>query len=305
MVPICKQATSRQSIQDIAFRNPIHPGLGLESISLKQLITRVSEGHLARPMRPDFSVRLLYTAGRGQHIVNSVAYPVKSGTLITVPPGHVHQFCLNPSLEGQLIVVDSAFMLPKHLAYAQALMSLERVAICRDLTEDLCEEFLAVAAKIASESDRYGTNPLASTLLRQRLNAMTLLLHMSAEPDDLGVEDALQGHELVGQFLGLLEKRYKERWSVQDYACRLGYSEKTLTRACLSWSGKSAKALIDARIILEAKRALAHSNETVAAIFLRLGFEDGGNFVRFFKRHEGVTPAVFRQVHAHRSLALS
>ena len=82
---------------------------------------------------------------------------------------------------------------------------------------------------------------------------------------------------------------------VQDYARRLGYAERTVTRACLAYFGKTAKALIDARLVLEAKRLLAHGGGSVDAISLQLGFDDSSPMVRFFKRLQGVTPQAFRR----------
>lgn len=64
--------------------------------------------------------------------------------------------------------------------------------------------------------------------------------------------------------------------------CRaLGYAEKTLTRACVQWSGKTAKVLVDQRVVLEAKRSLAHGNDAIATIAHRLGFSEPANFIRF------------------------
>lgn len=72
------------------------------------------------------------------------------------------------------------------------------------------------------------------------------------------------------------------------------YSERTLTRACLADSGQSAKCLIDARVLLEAKRLLAYGNESVDSISRRLGFSDSSSTGRFFKRLQGGTPMGFR-----------
>ncbi len=57
----------------------------------------------------------------------------------------------------------------------------------------------------------------------------------------------------------------------------------------------SAKALLVGRIVLEAKRLLAHSAAPVAAIAADLGFEEATNFVKFFRRETGLTPGLFRE----------
>ena len=79
-----------------------------------------------------------------------------------------------------------------------------------------------------------------------------------------------------------------------DYARRLGYSESTLSRACVAAVGHTAKRAIDLRLVLEAKRLLVHSQATVVQISHQLGFSEPTNFVKFFRRLAGRTPQQFR-----------
>ncbi|MBV5345054.1 MAG: AraC family transcriptional regulator, partial [Rhodoferax sp.] len=50
---------------------------------------------------------------------------------------------------------------------------------------------------------------------------------------------------------------------VQHYARALGMSEKTLSRVCVTATGLPAKAAINQRLVLEAKRLLAHTSRAV------------------------------------------
>ena len=59
--------------------------------------------------------------------------------------------------------------------------------------------------------------------------------------------------------------------------------------------GINAKAHIDRRVALEAKRLLVHTNHSVESIAARLGFSESTNFVKFFKRVESLTPSSFRR----------
>ena len=59
----------------------------------------------------------------------------------------------------------------------------------------------------------------------------------------------------------------------------------------------SAKALIDQRIALEAKRMRHHSQSSIAQIGhqigLQIGFTEPTNFVKFFRRIVATTPQAF------------
>ena len=56
----------------------------------------------------------------------------------------------------------------------------------------------------------------------------------------------------------------------------------------------SAKAFLVSRIVLEAKRLLAHTLLPVSTIGDQLGFDEATNFVKFFRRETALTPGAFR-----------
>jgi AraC-like DNA-binding protein len=95
-----------------------------------------------------------------------------------------------------------------------------------------------------------------------------------------------------------LETDFAKAHKVQHYALALGMGEKNLSRVCLATMGVSAKACINQRLVLEAKRLLAHTKRPVQAIGHALGFEDATNFVKFFRKETGLTPGGFRQTNA-------
>jgi AraC-like DNA-binding protein len=51
---------------------------------------------------------------------------------------------------------------------------------------------------------------------------------------------------------------------------------------------------IDRRVLLEAKRLLAHGDQPAAKIAARLGFSSATNFSRFFHQRTGTSPFAFR-----------
>ncbi|WP_459640649.1 helix-turn-helix domain-containing protein [Flavobacterium sp. CGRL2] len=61
--------------------------------------------------------------------------------------------------------------------------------------------------------------------------------------------------------------------------------------------GKTPKEIIDDRVMLEAKRLLAHTNENVKEISYELGFEEPTNFIKYFRKHSNSTPVEFRESH--------
>ena len=59
--------------------------------------------------------------------------------------------------------------------------------------------------------------------------------------------------------------------------------------------GKSPLRILHERMILECKRELTYSSQTVGQIAYELGFTDEAYFSRFFTRHAGMSPSAFRK----------
>jgi AraC-like DNA-binding protein len=95
-------------------------------------------------------------------------------------------------------------------------------------------------------------------------------------------------------FRELVEQNFVTMRRVEDYAALLAYSPRTVSRTSIAAVGVGAKEFIDRRVLLEAKRLLAHSGESAAQIGYELGFTDAANFNQFFRRLTGASPIVFR-----------
>ena len=78
---------------------------------------------------------------------------------------------------------------------------------------------------------------------------------------------------------------------------------RTLTRASLAVTGRTAKQVVDDRVALEARRLLACTPLSVAEIGRRLGFPEPTNFGRFFHREVGESPGAFRAARHRREPA--
>jgi len=96
------------------------------------------------------------------------------------------------------------------------------------------------------------------------------------------------------RFRDALDRDFTRTRRVADYAHTLGYSPRTLSRAALAASGVGAKEFIDRRVVLEAKRLLAHSDRTAAQIADQLGFANPTQFSKYFQQRTEQSPLAFR-----------
>lgn len=96
-------------------------------------------------------------------------------------------------------------------------------------------------------------------------------------------------------FKDVLEENFRKEKSVKKYASELSISEKYLHKASTTLLDKTPKQIIDERILLEAKRLLVHSNESIKEVAYELGYEEPTNFIKYFRKHTHFTTSEFRE----------
>ncbi|MBK6643621.1 MAG: AraC family transcriptional regulator [Bacteroidetes bacterium] len=82
---------------------------------------------------------------------------------------------------------------------------------------------------------------------------------------------------------------------MSEYAQLLNITAGHLNDTIHKDLGKTAGELIHDRIILEAKRLLYHSENSIKEIATELNYKDPSYFGRFLKTHSGSTPDQFRK----------
>ncbi|MEV7359688.1 helix-turn-helix transcriptional regulator [Kitasatospora sp. NPDC091276] len=317
--------SGQRDVVDIAYDNPDRLRTGIEVLTFDALKPRLKSAVARRPSRLDFHQLILVRGGEGTAMVDFVTYPCTRGTLLHLRPGQVQRLPSDANgrpadLDAVLLLFTADFppplpatqqMLDGFGPVARLLPPAELDAFDRAVTE-LDTEYRRLrdgqapgpTAPVDADADAgagagagAGADvdaELTGVLLRQLLGA--LLIRMARLPDPAG-RPALSppGAGVYPAFRRELERSFAATRSVEDYAARLGYSPRTLTRACLAATGRSAKQLADARVALQAQRLLAHTDLPVAAIGRALGFTEATNFGKFFARETGRTPGDFRR----------
>lgn len=99
---------------------------------------------------------------------------------------------------------------------------------------------------------------------------------------------------LAINFLRLLSTNDHEQRSIGFYARQLNVSSKHLSKCVREVIGKTCGALIDESVILEAKILLDNPGLSVAQVSDQLHFSDQFFFSKYFKKHTGLSPSVYR-----------
>jgi len=100
---------------------------------------------------------------------------------------------------------------------------------------------------------------------------------------------------LFKDFSLLVEQNFRKIHSVTDYANRLGFSPKSITKHFQKMGAKTPSEFIKNRILLEAKRLLIYTDKNVKEIAFELGFNDPAYFTRFFTKAILKSPLQFKK----------
>jgi len=284
-------ATGR-AIPRVPFSAPIGTPAGAELLSISELRSRSRGRTLSVPLRPTFHHIITLSSGVLRQIVDFNEYTVRPGSWLWVRPGQVHQWGDMRRAEGTLILFE-----PDFLDSATVKLAARSDAYASPLLVPLGEdrESLRLAAEHLNQEFRQAlplSREVAVAVLHHLLAALVLRL------SDLSGPEGSTAHSHLGEvfvrFREMVERDFKTVRRVEDYAELLAYSPRTISRATIEAVGVGPKEFIDGRVLLEAKRLLAHTDLTAAQIGDELGFSDATNFGKFFRRGTGNSPIDFR-----------
>lgn len=109
---------------------------------------------------------------------------------------------------------------------------------------------------------------------------------------------ALIDDPLLASVFGVIERRYADidpPIGLRDVADSLGLTTGHLATVVARRTGRTVMQWITERRMREARRLLADTDLTIAALARRVGYRDPGYFVRRFRREHGVPPLAWRR----------
>jgi AraC-like DNA-binding protein len=242
------------------------------------------------PSRLPYHLLALTTAGHGTVEVDFATQICRPGTLLWIRPGQATRFGGQPGLDAALVTWERGLLPVDQLAGVAVddPTGHARWQLAGEDEDAVINEF----AQLAVDCDRHAVGAVTAALLRHQLAVLLLRIALLAADEETLATAA--ENRTYARFRRHLEEDHPHSRRVEDYAARLGCSVRTLTRASLAVTGRTAKQTVDDRVALEARRLLACTALSVAEIGRRLGFPEPTNFGRFFHRETGVSPGMFR-----------
>lgn len=267
-----------------------HRALPVEVVDRSSILARLSGVELARRReRVGFHLLIVCTSCHGSHVVDFEPFELSPGTCLRVYPGQVQQFVPEPVFDAHMVVWPIA----AHPSDPEAPAWFPGCGAATSWRPNnaVFDRLRGSVEDIRNEQERFDGSPRKTELLGALLS--TLLLRVAIDIPE-SVPDAGRLPQPYLDFRACIEECLYERPAVVDLARHLGYSSRTLDRACHQVSGQTAKQVLDERVALEIRRLLTHTDQSVARIGADFGFFDPSNFSKFVKRHLGGVPGDIR-----------
>lgn len=245
-----------------------------------------------KPHRIDFFTLLLLTEGKMSHEVDFIEYKMSEDDCLFISKEQIHKFDNSLSYKGYGIIFTEEFML--HHLSVSAFSKINFLYNCQlspSLFKDCGDRdiFLtAIKRELSLDLGKIKADVVASML------TVFLLKAQSRANQVLKTDHGDYG--LFMQFQKLVTTKYKQTRKAREYAILLDMTYKQLNLLCKSFTNKTAKEYTDNYVVLQAKRLLATSKFPVRQIAFECGFSEETNFLKFFKKIVGFTPAQFREM---------
>jgi AraC-like DNA-binding protein len=256
-------------------------------------------GQTDLPHRHDYYTVLLVEAARGEHRIDYRSFPFQERQVHFVSPGQVHQVAVSERPRGWVFTFSRAFLVENNIPES----FLSNINLFQPFGEspplDLDPSSFDRLRGIIREME--ACLPRDFTYHNRALGALLQLFLIycsnSTTIDSAQLDEENAGVCLLRDFKQQVEQQYTTWHKVQDYAAAVHVTPKHLSQTVKNLTGKTAKEVIQDRLVLEAQRLLLHTELSIKEIAYRTGFEEPLHFSSFFKKQAGVAPTAFRTTH--------
>ncbi len=242
----------------------------------------------------NFYVLVLFTQGKGNHVIDFDKFEIKVGCLYFLKPGQVHSWQLSEDIDGYIAFysheVYNLYFGKKKLeeySFYRTLKSTPEIV----LTELQILEFKKYFDLLINENKNNNLKKI------DKLLNILDIIHIEIER----IYNSINKHAIhpynfkINVLEHLINTHYKEEKLPSFYADKMNISLKHLNRICKNVLNITSTEFIYSKIILESKRLLSINGIAISDVANEFGFENYSYFTKIFKKYTGTTPQNFKK----------
>lgn len=287
----------QKEIPNIVFNSKDTKSYDIEIITIKSLIERQKDlkHNPEKPHQLEFNLIAFYTHGKSKHFADFVWYDVTPNTVIHLSKGQINAFKFTQDLNGFIILFKEDYL-------NKQLLKLPQNKVGRFFNSNLFSPKIEVPQTsnikkyIALFFEEFKNEKENDESLNVNDFLFVIIMSKFAELTQHQTFKIKNTEKLntFFEFKNLVASSFTKSRSANFYASKLNITYKHLNEICKDILGNTAKNFIDEFIILEAKRKLINSRIKSNELAYLMGFEEATNFVKYFKKHTGFPPNIFK-----------
>lgn len=263
-------------------------------------VQRLTPEHFLFEKEPStrrFFTFLLFEKASGIHILNSQQFPASTWELLTLYPQQVYDARSVLNAEGWMVTFEpDALSSPPVIALnsLRLLRYTTRVdgtnsAFKLNQTEQSLWMFWVAVMERELQDQQVGFEEA----IRAYLRLMFLSAARLAEP--LLSRLSPQARPLLERVFEFIDTHYRGRISLKDVSEFVNRSRSHLTNVVRKETGQTVLSWIIIRRMVEARRLLLDTNQSVERVAETVGYGDTAHFIEQFRKTTGQTPAAWRK----------
>ncbi|WP_236648883.1 MULTISPECIES: helix-turn-helix domain-containing protein [Spirosoma] len=232
--------------------------------------------------------------GESRQVIDYQEYAMRANSLFFISPGQLHSFEEWKPVTGGTIMFTADFFLLNHSnpdrLFELSFLDNFYANPCLLPDPDSYAEIKHTIDLLVAEHRRADRSlPICQSLLH-------VLLHQVQRSINTQTGQAVSKRYFViyKNFRNLVDAHFLENSTASTYAARLNITPHHLNEVTKRITGKTATEVIRSRSILEAKRLLTFTDQSVAEVAARLNYFDGSYFAKLFKAEVGLSPTAFK-----------
>jgi AraC family transcriptional activator of pobA len=237
--------------------------------------------------RINFFAIIWFSEDKGEQFIDFETYPVRKNLVYLISKNQIHSIPASQLPKARVIVFSTDFFHRIDEMYLRQLfLPFENngIEIPEDMVQPLQNLFSLILLECASQSD-------TSLLLKYTTAFLQHLYRFAAHRLPVASGEDTR----IVKLLQLVEQHFKENRSASFYAGQIGLTPKRMNEILRKKAGITINQLVSQLLLIESKRELFHGDFSIKEIAYSLGFTDQSYFARFFRKHTGTTPELFRR----------
>lgn len=241
--------------------------------------------------RDDHYLFLLVTSGSCRFMIDFKQHDLRQNEVIYVYPGQVHVCTRADQVQAVALSLAPSLIPAIYSGAFETVNGLQQPASLDTAATGILLQGLQLLEQLLEQpADMF----FRQQMLAGAIDVCTGIFTGAYKDGQQADTNSNRPEMIMRQFRALLVNHYLTLRTPSAYAAALHISAAYLSETVSAQSGFTVHHWIHEQLMLEARRRLYHTDETIKEIAHGLGYEDHAYFSRLFRKKTGLTPQQFR-----------